>query len=124
MEGQVDNSLALPRIFSEDQLAEMFAHLGVTVRLIREHRKAGWLKCIAFSRNKIGFPEEAVVDWLASLTDRCHVSKRIKFSNTGAGGLNASPPAPSTTVPDTTGLAEESAARALAQTILRPPKKP
>jgi hypothetical protein len=124
MEGQVNEALALPKIFSEDQLAETFAHVGVTVRLIQEHRRAGWLKCIAFSKKKFGYPEEAVADWLASLTDKCHASKRTKFSNIGGGGLSASLPAPSTMVPDTTRLAEESAARVLAQTILKPPKKP
>ena len=63
----MDNQPGLPRIFSEQELAERFQHLGVTVRLIRQHRKVGLLAYVHFSHRKVGYAESDVADWLEGL---------------------------------------------------------
>jgi hypothetical protein len=117
----MDKAQGLPRLFSEEQLAEHLAHIGVTTRDIATHRKAGTLKATTISKNKFGYREEAVITWLMSLEDKC-VTRRTSYLNTAVGGSSSPPTALSSMEPDTTREAEESAAKALAQTILKPPK--
>jgi hypothetical protein len=107
---------------NEEQLAELYGHVGVTVRLIREHRKSGKLKHVSFSQRKFGYPEEAVTDWLADLISECRDTKKIRSSNTNVGGSSRSPTVHSGMEPDTIRKAEESAARALGKGILKPPR--
>jgi hypothetical protein len=118
----MDNPLGLPRIFSEEELACAYQHLGLSVRLIRQHRKSGRLKCVPFSKRKYGFPEEAIASWLASLTSECPDAKQTNYLNTGDGGSSACPTALSGMEQAMMRKAEESAVRALARTISKPPK--
>jgi hypothetical protein len=118
----MDNPPGLPRIFSEEDVARMYEHVGVTVRLVRAHRKSGRLKHVSFSHRKFGFPEEAIVSWLAALTIECHDVKQTKYLNIGDGGSSACPTVRSGMEQAMMREAEESAARALARTISKPPK--
>ena len=121
----MDNCVALPKILSEAQVAELLSHLGVNIRLVRLHRKMGFLECVRFSNRKFGFLESAVAKWVMFLGEGSWLgSKKTNSSNIVVGGLNASPAAQTITGRDTSDPADESAAKALAQTILGKQRMP